>query len=272
MSRYKAALSLYVAVAAHLLLILLVTLASGWNPRTSPPQLVAGSGQGLGGGEAPAALAGADAAREAGRRDDAATRDAVPRDATPRADDVLALASRPIALQLTPPPPRSRQAASPRSPAARLAAPPTPPPTSASTTPTRPVRDVPATPRADASAGASAGKTTSAVAAAPSSPWAGSGSAGGGRGGYAAEVRAHLSRYRRRLPGVLGTTARAEVSFSVDARGRSYDVALSQPSGIAALDAEALAMLQRATPLPAPPDGRPRRFTVPVEVDPPRLR
>ena len=43
MSRYKAALSLYVAVAAHLLLILLVTLASGWNPRTPPPQLVAGS-------------------------------------------------------------------------------------------------------------------------------------------------------------------------------------------------------------------------------------
>lgn len=250
MSRYKAALSLYVAVAAHLLLILLVTLASGWNPRTPPPQLVAGSGQGLGGGEAPAALAGADAAREAGRRERAeSVRDA----STPRADDVLALAS-------------------PRSPAARLAAPPTPPPTSASTTPTRPVRDVPATPRADASAGASAGKTTSAVAAAPSSPLAGSGSAGGGRGGYAAEVRAHLSRYRRRLPGVLGTTARAEVSFSVDARGRSYDVALSQPSGIAALDAEALAMLQRATPLPAPPDGRPRRFTVPVEVDPPRLR
>lgn len=266
MSRYKAALSLYVAVAAHLLLILLVTLASGWNPRT-PPQLIAGSGRGLGGGEAPAALAGADAAREAGRPESAEpVRDA----STPRAaDDVLALASRPIALQLTPPPARSRPTASPRAPAARPAAPSTPPPTSA---PTPPVRDVPATPRADASAGASAGKTTSGIAAAPSSPLAGSGSAGGGRGGYAADVRAHLSRYRRRLPGVLGTTARAEVSFSVDSRGRSYDVALSQPSGIAALDAEALAMLQRATPLPAPPDGRPRRFTVPVEVDPPRLR
>lgn len=270
MSRYKAALSLYVAVAAHLLLILLVTLASGWNPRTPPPQLVAGSGQGLGGGEAPAALAGADAAREAGRRERAEpVRDA----STPRTDDdVLALASRPIALVLTPPPPRPRPAASPRAPAARPAAPPTPPPTSAPTAPTPPVRDVPSTPRADASAGASAGKTTSGIAAAPSSPLAGSGSAGGGRGGYAADVRAHLSRYRRRLPGVLSTTARAEVSFSVDARGRSYDVALSQPSGIAALDAEALAMLQRATPLPAPPDGRPRRFTVPVEVDPPRLR
>ena len=270
MSRYKAALSLYVAVAAHLLLILLVTLASGWNPRT-PPQLVAGSGQGLGGGKAPAALAGADAAREAGRRDDAATRDAVPRDAAPRADDVLALASRPITWAPPPPPPRSRPAARPPAPSAPSPTP-APAPTPTPTTPPRPVRDVPTTPRADASAGASAGKTTSGIAAAPSSPWAGSGSAGGGRGGYAAEVRAHLSRYRRRLPGVLGTTARAEVSFSVDARGRSYDVALSQPSGIAALDAEALAMLQRATPLPAPPDGRPRRFTVPVEVDPPRLR
>ena len=269
MSRYKAALSLYVAVAAHLLLILLVTLASGWNPRTPPPQLVAGSGQGLGGGEAPAALAGAEAAREAGRRESAEpVRDA----STPRADDdVLALASRPIALQLTPPPPRPRPAARPSAPSAPSPTP-VPAPTPTPTTPPRPVRDVPTTPRADASAGASAGKTTSGIAAAPSSPLAGSGSAGGGRGGYAAEVRAHLSRYRRRLPGVLGTTARAEVSFSVDARGRSYDVALSQPSGIAALDAEALAMLQRATPLPAPPDGRPRRFTVPVEVDPPRLR
>lgn len=271
MSRYKAALSLYVAVAAHLLLILLVTLASGWNPRTPPPQLVAGSGQGLGGGEAPAALAGADAIRNDGRRDDAATRDAVPRDAAPRADDVLALASRPITWAPPPPPPRSRPAARPPAPSAPSPTP-APAPTPMPTTPPRPVRDVPTTPRADASAGASAGKTTSGIAAAPSSPLAGSGSAGGGRGGYAAEVRAHLSRYRRRLPGVLGTTARAEVSFSVDARGRSYDVALSQPSGIAALDAEALAMLQRATPLPAPPDGRPRRFTVPVEVDPPRLR
>lgn len=263
MSRYKAALSLYVAIAAHLLLILLVTLASGRNPRT-PPQLVDGSGQGLGGGEAPAALAGADAAREAGRRERAeSVRDA----STPRADDVLALASRPITWAPPPPPPRSRPAARPSAPSAPS---PTtvPAPTPTPTKPPRPVRDVPTTPRADASAG----KTTSGIAAAPSSPLAGSGSAGGGRGGYAAEVRAHLSRYRRRLPGVLGTTARAEVSFSVDARGRSYDVALSQPSGIAALDAEALAMLQRATPLPAPPDGRPRRFTVPVEVDPPRLR
>lgn len=267
MSRYKAALSLYVAVAAHLLLILLVTLASGWNPRTPPPQLVAGSGQGLGGGEAPAALAGADAAREAGRRERA---ESVRYASTPRADDdVLALASRPITWAPPPPPPRSRPAARPSAPSAPS---PTPVPAPTPTTPPRPVRDVPTTPRADASAGASAGKTTSGIAAAPSSPLAGSGSAGGGRGGYAAEVRAHLSRYRRRLPGVLGTTARAEVSFSVDARGRSYDVALSQPSGIAALDAEALAMLQRATPLPAPPDGRPRRFTVPVEVDPPRLR
>jgi len=45
------------------------------------------------------------------------------------------------------------------------------------------------------------------------------GSAGGGRGGYLADLRRHLDRHRRSLPGVLAT-ARSEVAFTVAADGR----------------------------------------------------
>jgi len=39
---------------------------------------------------------------------------------------------------------------------------------------------------------------------------------------------------------------------------------LVRGSGVASLDQEATAMVQRASPFPAPPDGRGVNFTVPV--------
>lgn len=105
---------------------------------------------------------------------------------------------------------------------------------------------------------------------APVAAAAGSGAAGGGSGGYIAEVRAQLSRNRRSLPGIL-STAHSEVAFSIAPNGAVSDVKLVTPSGIAELDREAIALVRRAAPFPAPPDGKARRLSVPVSVEPPRL-
>ena len=73
---------------------------------------------------------------------------------------------------------------------------------------------------------------------------------------YPAEARA------RRLEGV------AHVRFTMDRQGRVLSVVLERSAGHAALDREALALLQRAQPLPAPPPETPGEritLTVPVE-------
>ena len=66
----------------------------------------------------------------------------------------------------------------------------------------------------------------------------------------------------RRLQGV--THAR----FTMDRQGRVLAAAVERGSGYAALDREALALLQRAQPLPPPPAETPGEritLTVPVE-------
>lgn len=64
---------------------------------------------------------------------------------------------------------------------------------------------------------------------------------------------AHLNRYKRfpggASPGVV------QVSFSIDRSGRVTSARLLSGSGDAALDEEAVAMIRRASPVPAPPDG-----------------
>jgi len=99
-------------------------------------------------------------------------------------------------------------------------------------------------------------------------------SAAGGisRGGSAADanyhgrVAAHLARHKRfpsdaRRRGARGS---AGVDFSIDGRGRVTAVRIAHSSGHASLDRAAEAMVWRASPFPAPPDGRSHRFSVPV--------
>ena len=60
----------------------------------------------------------------------------------------------------------------------------------------------------------------------------------------------------------------AYVRFTMDRQGRVLSAALERSSGHAALDREALALLERAQPLPAPPAETPGEritLTVPVE-------
>lgn len=72
---------------------------------------------------------------------------------------------------------------------------------------------------------------------------------------------AHAKRYpadaqARQQQGV------AKVRFTLDARGHVLTRALVDSSGVASLDAESLALIERAQPFPAPPSG----ISPPVEV------
>lgn len=109
-------------------------------------------------------------------------------------------------------------------------------------------------------------------AQASASSVASSAASGVGRGrsdrdtNYRGLVAAHLARYKQfpadaRARGAQGATT---VSFSLDGGGRVTSVSLGRASGVASLDQETTAMVRRASPFPAPPDGRPKSFTVPV--------
>lgn len=62
---------------------------------------------------------------------------------------------------------------------------------------------------------------------------------------------AHLNRFKRFPAGAGGGTA--QVVFTIDRSGRVMAARLSGSSGDGAIDAEAVAMIRRASPVPAPP-------------------
>lgn len=87
---------------------------------------------------------------------------------------------------------------------------------------------------------------------------------------YQARLFRHLDRHkrypadaqRRRDQGVV------MLAFTIDEAGRVLDRHITTSSGFPALDAEALAMLDRANPVPAPPEGMIRgqgEVVIPVE-------
>ncbi|CAL8978479.1 hypothetical protein RHODGE_RHODGE_00664 [Rhodoplanes serenus] len=83
---------------------------------------------------------------------------------------------------------------------------------------------------------------------------------------YRGLVAAHLARHKQfpsdaRAAGLQGSTT---VTFTIDGGGRVTAVRLGRTSGVASLDQESVAMVRRASPFPAPPDGRAMSFTVPV--------
>jgi protein TonB len=78
---------------------------------------------------------------------------------------------------------------------------------------------------------------------------------------YRGLVSAHLARYKRHTHGSSGT---ATVAFQLNGGGKVTSSRLVRGSGVASIDQEALAMVRRASPFPAPPDGRAISFTVPL--------
>jgi protein TonB len=106
------------------------------------------------------------------------------------------------------------------------------------------------------------------VAQKASSP-APSGGSAAGLADWSARLRAHLERHKRFPADADPARDRglARVSFVVDLQGRVLSRRLAGSSGSAALDREAISLLQRAQPLPPPPRDMGRSsvaVTVPI--------
>jgi TonB family protein len=87
-------------------------------------------------------------------------------------------------------------------------------------------------------------------------------SGGGGRGGYLAKVRARIEQQRRSLS--VSARGTAQVAFTVAVDGSVSELMLERSAGDAVLDQEALALVQRAAPMPLPPQRNALRLSVPV--------
>ena len=81
-------------------------------------------------------------------------------------------------------------------------------------------------------------------------------------------LQAHLNRYKRFPDGAKPGLVR--VAFAIDQQGRVLSASLVASSGDARLDAEALAMVRRSSPVPAPPTRAGSgliRLAVPIRFD-----
>jgi protein TonB len=103
--------------------------------------------------------------------------------------------------------------------------------------------------QAQAASAASAGATASAIAS------------------YNQRVRAHLMRFHQYPSGANGQRGVARLSFTLSRSGQVSGGRLGGSSGVAALDAQAMAMIRQASPFPAIPPEIPQgsmSFTIPV--------
>jgi protein TonB len=82
-------------------------------------------------------------------------------------------------------------------------------------------------------------------------------------------LMAHLER-RKRYPSDArerGARGIAYVRFTIDGAGKVLSASLVQSSGFVDLDQEVVALVHRASPVPAPPPGATRTITVPVNFN-----
>jgi protein TonB len=86
---------------------------------------------------------------------------------------------------------------------------------------------------------------------------------------WKSQLMAHLERRKRYPPGARSRGERGTVfvRFTIDASGNVQSVNLSRSSGHAELDQEVLAMVRRASPVPAPPPGVQRDIIAPVRFN-----
>lgn len=78
---------------------------------------------------------------------------------------------------------------------------------------------------------------------------------------YYSRVLGHLLRFRTAYSG----SGVSLVQFTLSGSGAVTSVRLASASGDAKLDETALSMVRRASPFPAPPDGRNQWFSVPIK-------
>jgi colicin import membrane protein len=85
-------------------------------------------------------------------------------------------------------------------------------------------------------------------------------------GAYRGEVMGHLAGFKRypESARARGAQGRPSIAFTLDASGHVASVSLTHSSGQPDIDAEAVAMVRRASPFPAPPAGASRSFTATI--------
>ncbi|WP_024511633.1 energy transducer TonB [Bradyrhizobium sp. ARR65] len=83
---------------------------------------------------------------------------------------------------------------------------------------------------------------------------------------WQSRLMAHLERRKRYPPAARekGETGIVFVRFRIDDAGNVLSVALARSSGFSELDGEVLSLVQRASPVPAPPPGANKLITAPV--------
>src|SRR5215510_467879 len=89
---------------------------------------------------------------------------------------------------------------------------------------------------------------------------------------YLGQVSAHLQRHKQ-YPTAADRkhiTGNGKVEFVVDGRGRVTSASVTAGTGVGVLDQELTAMVRRASPFPAPPEGGPRTFNVPIFFEKPK--
>jgi protein TonB len=86
---------------------------------------------------------------------------------------------------------------------------------------------------------------------------------------WVSRLNAHLNRSKRYPPEARARREEGIVrlSFSIDPSGRVLSYRIVGSSGSSLLDQEALALIQRASPVPAPPAGAALSFTVPIRFN-----
>jgi periplasmic protein TonB len=86
---------------------------------------------------------------------------------------------------------------------------------------------------------------------------------------------AHLERFKHYPPQAAGAQGVINLVFHIDRQGHVLKTRVLRSSGSSALDNEALAMIKRADPLPAPPNGvtdTELSFTIPIRYSAAGLR
>ena len=115
--------------------------------------------------------------------------------------------------------------------------------------------------RAQAQARAAVGRESGGQAA--TAAVTSSASSGADAANWRGAVVAHLNGFKPASSGAAGT---ARVAFAVDRGGRVVSASLAASSGDPQLDAAAVAMVRRASPLPAPPPDLGGRINLTVPV------
>ncbi|MFK8252127.1 energy transducer TonB family protein [Ancylobacter terrae] len=179
----------------------------------------------------------------------------------------LALAAELTPPELPPPPPPPRPAVQ------RIEAKPPPKPEVRP----KPVQPPKPRPKQDASQRPPAPRTrvSSSVAANPSdrvaAPSAGAASSRSvSPADWRSRLMAHLNRHKRYPAGAGSTQGQPRVAFTINRTGQVTAARIAASSGSALLDAEAVAMVRRASPVPPPPEGvggASLSFVVPVRFN-----